>query len=226
MPEIVSYLRVSTGRQGRSGLGLEAQREAIWRFCESNGLSLAGEHVEVESGKGTDALDTRPKLRAALDQARKRKCSIVTAKLDRLSREVAFISGLMAQRVPFVVAELGPDVDPFILHIYAALAEKERAMISARTRAALQAAKARGQRLGNPNLDEVRDKAIAATRAAAAAFAEGVLPIIRQLRDEGRGMRQIAKILNERNVPTMRGGRWAPTQIGDILRRAEAAKEA
>jgi DNA invertase Pin-like site-specific DNA recombinase len=99
-------------------------------------------------------------------------------------------------------------------------------MISARTRAALQAAKARGQRLGNPNLDEVRDKAIAATRAAAAAFAEGVLPIIRQLRNDGRGLRQIAKILNERNVPTMRGGRWAPTQISDILRRAEAAKEA
>ena len=135
--EIIAYLRVSTQRQGRSGLGIEAQRAAIMRFAEAEGLHLVAEYTEVESGKGTDALHTRPQLRAALAAARKRKCSIVVAKLDRLSRDVAFTSGLMAQRVPFVVAELGVDADPFLLHIYAALAEKERRLISARTRAAL-----------------------------------------------------------------------------------------
>jgi DNA invertase Pin-like site-specific DNA recombinase len=122
-----SYLRVSTGRQGRSGLGLEAQREAVHRFAEAEGLELAGEHIEVESGKGADALDRRPQLAAALAEAKRRKCPVVVAKLDRLSRDVHFISGLMTQRVPFIVAELGADTDPFLLHLYAALAEKERA---------------------------------------------------------------------------------------------------
>jgi DNA invertase Pin-like site-specific DNA recombinase len=131
---IVAYLRVSTGKQGKSGLGIEAQREAIARFAEAEGLAVAFEHVEIETGKGADGLDLRPQLRLALDRARKLRCPIVVAKLDRLSRDVAFIAGLMAQRVPFVVAELGPDIDPFILHIYAALAEKERAMISPKRR--------------------------------------------------------------------------------------------
>jgi DNA invertase Pin-like site-specific DNA recombinase len=106
--------------------------------------------VEVETGKGSDALDRRPQLAAALHEARKQRCSVGVAKLDRLSRDVHFISGLMAHRVPFVVAELGPDVHPFILHLFAALAEKERAMIAARTKAALAAVKARGVTLGGP----------------------------------------------------------------------------
>ncbi len=152
MPKIVTYLRVSTDGQGRSGLGLEAQREALARFAAAEGLDLASEFVEVETGKGADALERRPLLRQALDEARRLKCAIAVAKLDRLSRDVHFISGLMAQRVPFVVAELGPDVDPFVLHLYAALAEKERAMISRRTKDALRAAKARGVVLGNPRL--------------------------------------------------------------------------
>jgi DNA invertase Pin-like site-specific DNA recombinase len=116
----------------------------------------------------------------ALDKARKLKCPIVVAKLDRLSRDVALIAGLMAQRVPFVVAELGPDIDPFILHIYAALAQKERAMISARTKEALARAKARGARLGNPRLDEVGAESMKA--AAAARFAANILPAIQPLR--------------------------------------------
>jgi DNA invertase Pin-like site-specific DNA recombinase len=145
---IVTYLRVSTGRQGRSGLGLEAQREAVESFAAREGYEVAHEFVEVESGKGSDALDKRPQLADALQRARRLRCAILVAKLDRLSRDVHFISGLMSKRVPFVVAELGNDVDPFMLHIYAALAEKERALISARTRAALAAAKARGVKLG------------------------------------------------------------------------------
>jgi DNA invertase Pin-like site-specific DNA recombinase len=211
---MVAYLRVSTDRQGRSGLGLEAQREAIRRFAEAENLELAGEHVEVETGKGADALDLRPQLRAALDKARKLKCPIVVAKLDRLSRDVAFIAGLMAQRVPFVVAELGPDIDPFILHIYAALAQKERA-----TKEALAQAKAKGVRLGNPRLDEVRGKGAQSMKAAADRFAANVLPLIQPLRAEGRSLREIADTLNARSVPTARGGRWAPTQIADILKR-------
>ena len=149
---IISYIRVSTARQGRSGLGLEAQREAIARFAEAEGFELAGEFVEVETGKGADALDRRPQLAAALAEAKHRKCAVAVAKLDRLSRDVHFISGLMAERVQFVVTELGADVDPFLLHLYAALAEKERRLISQRTRDALAAKKAQGKQLGNPKL--------------------------------------------------------------------------
>lgn len=130
------------GFQGKSGLGLEAQRAAIQRFAEAEGINLVAEHVEIEAGKGADALDRRPVLTAALGQARKAKCPVVVAKLDRLSRDVHFVSGLMAHRVPFVVAELGRDADPFMLHLYAALAEKEHSVISQRTKAALAAKKA------------------------------------------------------------------------------------
>src|SRR5271169_2843826 len=141
-----------TSQQGRSGLGIEAQRNALERFATSEGLELVRVFVEVETGKGADALDRRPQLAAALNEARRQRGSVAVAKLDRLSRDVHFISGLMAHRVPFVVADLGPDVDPFLLHLYAALAEKERALISKRTKDALAAAKARGQVLGNPRL--------------------------------------------------------------------------
>src|SRR3982750_3840066 len=145
----ISYIRVSTARQGRSGLGLEAQQAAIQRFCDAEGFEIVREHIEVETGKGADALDRRPELAAALAEARRRKCPVLVAKLDRLSRDVAFIAGLMAQRVPFIVAELRPDADPFMLHVYAALAEKERRLISERTRSALQSKKAKGEALGN-----------------------------------------------------------------------------
>jgi DNA invertase Pin-like site-specific DNA recombinase len=152
---IISYIRVSTSRQGRSGLGLDAQRAAITRFCEAEGYEILAEHVEVETGKGADALDRRPELAAGIGTAKCRKCPVLVAKLDRLFGDVALIAGLMSQRVPFIVAELGSDADPFKLHIYAALAEKERRLISARTTAALQAAKARGVRLGRNGADRL-----------------------------------------------------------------------
>jgi DNA invertase Pin-like site-specific DNA recombinase len=220
MRPIVSYLRVSTGKQAKSGLGVEAQREAIARFAEAEGLAVVDERIEVETGKGVDALDRRPQLAAALDHARKRKCSIVVAKLDRLSRDVAFISGLMAQRVPLVVAELGPDVDPFVLHIYAALAEKERTLISQRTKAALHAAKARGVKLGNPRLAEARERANKEMIEAAARHAALVLPHILPLHQQGMSLRAIARELTARGVPTARGGKWHAVQVSDILRRA------
>lgn len=143
----IAYYRVSTQRQGRSGLGLDAQRNAIARFAEGEGLQILAEFTEVETGKGADALDRRPQLAAALALARQQKCPVLVAKLDRLSRDVAFISGLMAQRVPFIVAELGADADPFMLHLYAALAEKERRLISERTKAALASRKTTGVKL-------------------------------------------------------------------------------
>src|SRR5215211_2935102 len=149
MKQAVAYVRVSTGRQGKSGLGLEAQRAAIEAFAAGEGIAVAAWFSEVETGKGSDALDRRPELAKALSAARKLKAPVIVAKLDRLSRDVHFISGLMAQRVPFIVAELGADADPFMLHVYAALAQKERAMISARTNAALQTIKATGATLGN-----------------------------------------------------------------------------
>jgi DNA invertase Pin-like site-specific DNA recombinase len=159
---LIGYLRVSTGSQGRSGLGIEAQRQALDRFAEGEGFQLARVFTEIETGKGADALERRPQLAAALAEARRHRCPVVVAKLDRLSRDVHFVSGLMAQRVPFLVAELGPDVESFILHLFAALAEKERAMISTRTRAALAAAKARGVKLGGPKLRQARKRALEA----------------------------------------------------------------
>src|SRR5881398_3529142 len=150
MDRAVAYLRVSTQRQQRSGLGIEAQRAAIERFAAAEGLTIIAEYVEAETGKGADALDRRPQLAAALAAARSAKGCVLVSKLDRLSRDVAFVAGLMAQRVPFIVAELGRDADPFMLHLYAALAEKERRLISERTKAALAARKERGTKLGNP----------------------------------------------------------------------------
>jgi DNA invertase Pin-like site-specific DNA recombinase len=219
---LVAYLRVSTSRQGRSGLGLEAQRETLARFAQAEGYEIASERVEVETGKGTDALDRRPQLAAALSEARRHRCPVAVAKLDRLSRDVHFISGLMAHRVPFLVAELGPDVDPFILHLFAALAEKERAMIAARTRDALARAKARGVKLGNrTNLTQARKKAVAAIESNADHFAANVIPIIHEIQRAGATtLREIAVALNARGVGTPRGGRWHAMSVKNVLARA------
>lgn len=220
---VVGYIRVSTARQGKSGLGLEAQKAAMVRFAEAEGLEIVAEYVEVESGKGADALDRRPQLSVALTDARKRRCPVLVAKLDRLSRDVHFISGLMAHRVPFVVAELGADADPFMLHLYAALAEKERSLISQRTREALKAAKARGVVLGNPRLKAVRKVALASLKAEADRFARNIAPIIRDIRTSGIGsQRGIARALNARGVATARGGQWTAVQVVSILRRTAA----
>src|SRR5271170_4595574 len=178
MEQAIAYYRVSTQSQGRSGLGLDAQMTAVRAFCSSHGIALLATYSEVETGKGSDALDRRPQLSAALAAARKAKCEIVVAKLDRLSRDVHFISGLMAHRVPFIVAELGLDVDPFVLHLYAALAEKERSLISTRTKAALAAKKAQGIRLGNPRSADSIGKARAVISANADQRAANVMPVI------------------------------------------------
>jgi DNA invertase Pin-like site-specific DNA recombinase len=220
MKPVIAYIRVSTSQQGRSGLGIEAQREALARFAAAEGFEIAAEFVEVETGKGSDALERRPQLAGALAKARSLRSPIAVAKLDRLSRDVHFISGLMAHRVPFVVAELGPDVDPFVLHLYAALAEKERALISGRTKSALAAAKARGVALGNPNIEAARAHAVAAVKAQADRAAGNVAPIIAEIRRSGATtLRQIADALNARGVPTPRGGRWHAMSVRNVLAR-------
>jgi DNA invertase Pin-like site-specific DNA recombinase len=219
MARAIAYYRVSTTRQGKSGRGIEAQRAAVQRFAETEGFDLLGEHVEIDTGKAADALERRPELAAALARARTAKGAVVVAKLDRLSRDVHFISGLMAHRVPFIVAELG--ADPFMLHRYAALAEPERALISARTKAALAAKKAAGARPGNPRAAEVAPMAHAANRAAADQFAANALPIVQSIQASGvRTLQGIAETLNDRGVRTARGGQWHASTVANLLARA------
>src|SRR4051812_7526276 len=223
MERAVAYLRVSTKQQHRSGLGIEAQRAAVTRFAEAEGFTIISEYVEAETGKGADALDRRPQLAAALAAAKTAKCSVLVSKLDRLSRDVAFVAGLMAQRVPFIVAELGRDADPFMLHLYAALAEKERRLISERTKAALAAKKRQGATLGNPtNIAEAGRIGRLSLRIEADRFAANMLPIIRSIQTaEPAGMVSIAKRLNERGVRTARGGQWHVSSVANVLARAK-----
>lgn len=220
----IAYYRVSTTRQGRSGLGIEAQRTAVQRFAEAEGLVITAEFVEIETGKGCDALDRRPRLTKALDMARKANCPVVVAKLDRLSRDVAFISGLMARRVPFIVAELGADADPFMLHLYAALAEKERRVISDRTKAALASRSASGKRLGN-RTNPAKAAAIGRQSSIQEAdrFAASIQPVIASIRRSGiTSLRGIATALNDRGIRTARGGRWQVSNVRNVLARCEA----
>lgn len=221
MKPAIAYCRVSTERQRRSGLGIEAQKETIARFAEAEGFTITATYVEAETGKGADALDRRPRLAAALAAAKAGKCPVVVAKLDRLSRNVAFIAGLMTQRVPFIVAELGVDVDPFMLHLYAALAEKERRMIGERTKLALAARKASGTRLGNrTNPGEAAALGRQVQVEAANRFAANLLPVIDGIRAAGAtSLAAIANALNARGIRTVRGGRWHVSSVQNILAR-------
>jgi DNA invertase Pin-like site-specific DNA recombinase len=211
MKTAVAYTRVSTSRQGKSGLGLEAQLSALARFAEAEGFELVETYKEVETGKGADALDRRPQLEAALKAARRQKAPIIVAKLDRLSRDVHFISGLMTHKTPFIVAELGADADPFMLHVYAALAEKERAMISRRTKDALAAKKAQGVKLGGLNAKGIENRAAALDRA------EQLRPIFSKLAN--LSARKIAAVLNERKIPTPAGGEWHAATVIRVQKR-------
>jgi DNA invertase Pin-like site-specific DNA recombinase len=163
-------------------------------------------------------------LAAALAAGRAGRCPVIVAKLDRLSRDVAFIAGLMAQRVPFIVAELGADADPFMLHLYAALAEKERRLIGERTKSALAARKAQGARLGNPrNAREAAALGRQVQAADAQTFASNVLPIIVTLRTAGiRDLRGLAAALNDRGVRTARGARWHLSNVKNLIDRCRA----
>jgi DNA invertase Pin-like site-specific DNA recombinase len=211
MKNAIGYCRVSTQRQGKSGLGLEAQQSAIQHFAETEGYTIAQTFVEVETGKGADALERRPRLAAAMKAARKGKATILVAKLDRLSRDVHFISGLMAHKARFMVAELGPTVDPFMLHVYAAVAEQERRRIGDRTREALAAARKRGVKLGNPALAK-------ANKAAAARRARDLKPYMRDT--AGMSARAAARWLNsQEEALTPTGAPWSAKTVLRVRER-------
>jgi DNA invertase Pin-like site-specific DNA recombinase len=220
--KFVAYFRVSTDRQGKSGLGLDAQREAVMNYLNGGRWSLVDEFTEVESGKRSD----RPELEKALAACKKLKAKLVIAKLDRLSRNLAFIAALMESGVEFVAVDI-PHANKLTIHILAAVAQHEREMISERTRAALAAAKKRGQRLGNPSIAEAAKLGRAALKANARRFATNVRPIIDEIiRAGATSHNAIAARLNERNVRTARGGTWTHVQVGAILHPFDGASVA
>jgi DNA invertase Pin-like site-specific DNA recombinase len=217
-PRFVAYLRVSTEGQGRSGLGLEAQRTAVAQHVAGAGGVITAEFVEVESGRRKD----RPQLAAALAACRAGRATLVIAKLDRLARNVAFVSGLLESGAEFVAADM-PAVNRLTVHILAAVAEEEARMTSTRTRAALAAAKTRGVRLGSPRV-LARDPTIsaagnAAQRENAQRRAAAIAPYIERARRAGATtLVQLAEALMARGVPAPRGGqRWSPAQVRRIV---------
>lgn len=225
--KFVSYLRVSTDKQGRSGLGLEAQREAVERYLNGGYWSLAKEYVETESGKRTD----RPKLKAALAHAKAIGATVVFAKLDRLTRNVDLLRSLVASGVDLVFCDL-PHVPAgamgrFLLTQMASVAELEAGLISERTKAALAAAKRRGVKLGNPNGARAlrgkqvgNDAAVARIKAVASERAENLKAIVEDIRAQGvTSVRTMTDELNNRGILTARGGEWHPTTVARLLER-------
>src|SRR5262245_38775207 len=198
--KFVAYYRVSTDRQGQSGLGLEAQRSAVLDYLDGGFCTMTAEFTEVESGKHAD----RPQLAAALAACKKHKAKLVIAKLDRLSRNLAFIATLMDSGVEFVAVD-NPHANKLTVHILAAVAQHEREIISARTSAALKAAKARGKRLGNPKLSEARQHAAAAKKERADQYSANIMPLIREIQASGvKSLRGVARALAARGIPTAR----------------------
>ena len=211
----VAYYRVSTDTQDKSSLGLDAQRNAVLQYLNGGDWSLAGEFTEIESGKRNE----RPELARALAVCKRQKAKLVIAKLDRLSRNVAFIATLMDSGVEFIAVD-NPHANKLTVHILAAVAQHEREMNAQHTKDALQAAKARGVVLGNPRLDAVRARAVASVKADADRFAKNVTPIIREIQSSGvASHRGIARSLKSRGVATARGGEWTAVQVGSILHR-------
>lgn len=205
----IAYFRVSTERQGVSGLGLEAQQISVGQYVSRTGGELLAEYVEVESGKKSD----RPQLNAAITKAKKLGAILLIAKLDRLARRVHFISGLMETGVQFRAADM-PNADRFMLHVYAAMAEEEARRISERTRSALQAAKARGVKLGTscrPLADANHNNALT--------HAREIGPVIAALKKQRISVRSISARLNSDNVPAYSGGHWYPTAVQRVWSR-------
>lgn len=218
--KFVAYYRVSTDRQGRSGLGLEAQKQAVRDYLNGGAWELVDELVEVESGKRND----RPKVAEALRLCRLHGATLIIAKLDRLARNVAFVSQLMESGIDFVAVDF-PTANRLTVHILAAVAEHEALMISQRTKAALQAARERGIKLGGDRggLRAVaRDGAMASAKtrsAAAMARAQDVAPTIRELQRQGMSLRRIAEELTRRGIPAARGGAWSASTVSRLLGR-------
>jgi DNA invertase Pin-like site-specific DNA recombinase len=221
--KFVSYLRVSTARQGRSGLGLEAQREAVRAYLDGGKSRLLGEYIEVESGKDDD----RPKLKEALHRAKVTGATLVIAKLDRLSRNVAFIANLQQSAAKFVCADM-PDANELTIHLFAAIAQHERKIISERTKVAMAAAKKRGTKFGNPNGARAlrgvgNGSAVEALKVKANEHAQAVVPIIEDITASGATtFRAIADELNAREILTARGGQWHAGTVRNVMQRTKA----
>lgn len=236
MCRVIAYYRVSTEAQGRSGLGLDAQRSAVSSLSSSRGCTIIAEFTEVESGKRND----RPQLAAALHHAKVTGGTLMIAKLDRLSRNAAFIAALQDSGSKFIAADM-PEANELTVHIMAAVAQAERTAISQRTRDALAAAKARGYRkdgqpftagrLGNPNGAEALRKAVkgnvasvSSIKAKADAFAAPLATVVRRLRTEGHAsLPSLAAALNAEGMQTARGGKWHPSIVRNLLLRLESA---
>lgn len=222
MCRVIAYYRVSTEAQGRSGLGLDAQRQAVRSLCEGRGWQVIAEHTEIESGKRAD----RPELISALHNAKLTGALLVVAKLDRLSRSVAFLSALQDSGARFIGADM-PEANELTVHIMAAVAQAERKAIGRRTREALAAAKARGQKLGNPNGAEALRRAgrgnvdaVAVLKDDADSFALELAPVLEDIRRSGlTSLPLMAKALNERHIQTRRGGKWHPSSVRNLLQR-------
>ena len=220
--QYVAYYRVSTDKQGASGLGLEAQQDSVRRYLNGGTWTLVGEFTEVESGRK----DRRPQLDAAIEMCKKQKATLVVAKLDRLYRNAFFISRLMHEKVTFVACD-NPHANKLTIHILAAVAEHEAEMISARTTAALAALKKRGVRLGSPTPSIGAHAAGAAVAADADAFAAKMLPIILALRRQGLDTyRSMAQALTDAGIPTARGGDWHASTVRNILKRDDTCSRA
>jgi DNA invertase Pin-like site-specific DNA recombinase len=211
----VAYYRVSTDRQGKSGLGLEAQQQAVRAYLNGGYRNLAGEFTEVETGKQND----RPELTKALALCKKHWARLVIAKLDRLSRNLAFIAQLMDGGVEFVAVD-NPHANKLTVHILAAVAQHEREMIGERTRAALQAAKLRGVRLGRNGAENLAPR----YRQAAIERASVLRPLLKEMLGKGFTLRSIARALTEQRVPTSNGGGWHPQTVSRALKRLDLSK--
>jgi DNA invertase Pin-like site-specific DNA recombinase len=212
----IAYYRVSTAQQGRSGLGLEAQREAVRTFLNGGNWTLLAEHTEVESGKRDD----RPELTAALKACRLTGATLIIAKLDRLSRDAAFLLGLEKAGVDFIAADM-PNANRLTVRLMAVIAQEEREMIAKRTKDALAAAKARGVVLGGFRAGAHVDhrQGTEALQRQAEAFVAGVGPMIAEMREAGSSLRQIAGTLTERGIRTSRGGAWSADAVRQVLLR-------
>lgn len=221
--KFVVYYRVSTNKQGKSGLGLDAQKKTVMDFLNGHGYEIAGELTEIESG----GKDDRPELKKAVAACHLKKARLIVAKLDRLSRDLGFITQLQKSGVRFVVAEM-PDATELTIHIYAALAQHERKLIGQRTKQALEAAKERGVQLGNPCLRRGEqipgsgdtEQANEARIAKADDFAQAVSAVIEEIKTQGAAsLRQIACKLNDEGYKTAKGGVWHATSVARILKR-------
>ena len=206
----IAYYRVSTARQEQSGLGLEAQRASVAAYVAGKSGRLLAEFAEVESGRKND----RPQLAAALALCKRKKATLIIAKLDRLARNVRFISSLMESGVQFQAVDM-PEANRLTVHILAAVAEHEREAISERTRVALAAKKARGERLGNPRPDLPKARASASLRAST--FHDNMRPLVRSIAAGGSSLRAVAAELNARSIPTLNGGSWHAATVGRLL---------